>query len=182
MWCNGLAAEQILQRLCAQAPFSQLRPSPTPWRGLLRLTSVVDQLEADLPSQFADLNRPLGVGVVDDTGKPTLLRDGPLAPAVAASCAIPWLFEGVVIAGRRWSDGGARDRTALGSWRSYRPHTPVVLHKVARSSGLQLDDDLSHVTICNSARSGAHFWDLGDTRARYDRSYGDALRVLEALG
>ncbi|MGB0764739.1 MAG: patatin-like phospholipase family protein, partial [Luminiphilus sp.] len=52
-------------------------------------------------------------GVTDDQGQPTLLTSGPTVPAVAASCAVPWLFRPVDIDGRSWADGGKAGATWL---------------------------------------------------------------------
>lgn len=181
LWLSGLTAEEVLERLTAQTPWSQLRWSPTPWRGLFRLDRVLEQLAEELPESIEDLPVPFAAGVVDDSGTATLRAGGPLVRAVLASSAIPYVFEPISMDGRLWSDGGARDRTALTSWRQVRPHSRVVLHRVQRSSGRDLDDDLTGVHICPSPRSGAHLWDLGDVRHRYEATRQRTKAALLAL-
>lgn len=56
---------------------------------------------------FSDLQKELVIATTDiDTGELVLLREGPLAPAIRASCSMPGVFAPVEIAGRRLVDGG----------------------------------------------------------------------------
>ena len=56
---------------------------------------------------FADLAVPFAAVATDMAdGQATLLRDGPLRPALLASAAIPAVFPWVEIGGRRYVDGG----------------------------------------------------------------------------
>jgi NTE family protein len=61
----------------------------------------------DLPETFEELAIPLRIVATDFYGwTETVLEDGPLRPAVAASIAIPSLFRPVVVHGRVQIDGG----------------------------------------------------------------------------
>lgn len=61
-----------------------------------------------LPETFEELAVPLKVVACDFYGwNETVLQEGPLKPAIAASIAIPALFRPVVINGRVQIDGGA---------------------------------------------------------------------------
>ncbi len=177
LWAAGWPAEDIYGELCGQPPIGFVRPHPAFWRGLFSLSAVVERLRSDLPAKFEDLKRPFGVGVVQ-AGNPRLLTSGDLPLAVAASCAIPYVFSPVLIEGDPCSDGGALDRTALSSWRAHRPGRDITLHLVDRSSGSTVEPDLDGVRLVRSSRSGAQFWSLGDTRTKYDRTRAAALAVL----
>ncbi|MEZ4318397.1 MAG: patatin-like phospholipase family protein [Myxococcota bacterium] len=180
LWVAGMPAEEIFTRLTASAPLRRVRPSATPWRGLLSMAPVIRELEADLPAAFSDLGRPFAVGVIDPSRTPRLLSGGPLPRAVAASCAIPGLFGAVEIDGQRFADGGVVDRLGLGAWRALRPHSEVVVHVVDRSSGGE-EADLEGLRVIRSPRSGAQLWSLGDARARYERARAEATSVLRGL-
>ena len=71
---------------------------------------------------FADLAVPFAAIATDMAdGRPTLLREGPLRPALLASAAIPAVFPWVEIGGRRYVDGGVasnvpvREACAMGA-------------------------------------------------------------------
>ena len=77
-----------------------LRPNMQPWKGgVLTLDPTVERLRQLLPATFEELPIPFAVGVVDQTGKHTLVRSGPLPEAVAASAAIPMIFAAVNVPG-----------------------------------------------------------------------------------
>ena len=180
LWAAGMPAETIFRRLTERAPLRQVRPCFRPWRGMFSLKPVIAELRKDLPARFEDLERPLGIGVMDRDRRPALRTSGPLPEAVAASCAIPWLFAAVPIDGVSWADGGLADRTALTAWRALRSQRPTVLHLVERSKGQERSDDLTQVTVVTTPRSNARLWDLGDARARYERARRLATEKLRS--
>lgn len=93
-------AVQVAAELSRVPPAQLLRPNLQPWKGgVLTLDPVVERLRQLLPATFEELPVPLAVGVVDQTGKHTLVRSGPLPEAVAASAAIPMIFAAVNIPG-----------------------------------------------------------------------------------
>jgi len=63
---------------------------------------------------FADLAVPFAAVATDMAdGQATLLREGPLRPALLASAAIPAVFPWVEIGGRRYVDGGVASNVPL---------------------------------------------------------------------
>lgn len=178
LWATGMPARDVLRRLTELTPLRQVRPSGRIWRGLFSLKPVIRSLRRDLPARFEDLERPLGVGVMDRAWRPALLTSGPLPEAVAASCAIPRLFAPVRIGAAWWADGGLADRTALTAWRAYRPDRPVVLHLVDRSKGADVDADLSSCRVVRSPRADARLWDLGDVQRAFEISRQAGLAAL----
>ncbi len=65
------------------------------------LTEIIGEVN------FADLRKPLAISATDMvTGEPVALREGPVARAVHASCAVPGIIEPVEIGGRLLGDGG----------------------------------------------------------------------------
>lgn len=177
LWTAGLPAERVLDELTSTRPLWRVRPSVRPWRGLLSMQPVIRQLRALLPATFEELPRPFAVGVCQGR-EHLLIRSGPLPEAVAASCAVPGLFAPVDLDRGPCADGGFVDRTALGAWRAARGGVPVLLHRVDRSAGAAIEDDLTGVRVVRSPRSGASLWSLGDTRARYEATRREAARIL----
>ena len=162
LWAAGHPLDTISAELSSRTPLSFFRLHKRPWQGLVSLRLMVELLEDLLPPTFADLQRPLGVGVVDGERRYRLLTGGELASAVAASCAIPHIFAPVWVDGEPFIDGGVVDRLGLAAFRAWRPENPVVAHHVERTAGRDVAIDPCRVTLVTTPRSGARFWDLGD--------------------
>ena len=82
-------------------------------------------------------------------------------PALAASCAIPYLFAPVKIDGVEYGDGGFVDRIGAQAWRQLRPDAQCVAHMVDRSNGAADEVGLDGVTVVRTPRSFASFWSMG---------------------
>jgi NTE family protein len=113
LWAAGVPAAALREELLA------LRREhfwdPWPGAGLLRGRLFRARLEAMLPVRtFEECPIPLALSAYDVLGfRTAVLRTGPLAPAVHASCAAPILFQPVRIGARLYSDGGVLDRHGL---------------------------------------------------------------------
>jgi NTE family protein len=89
-----------------------LRGIPRPTRTLPRLTGYLDSLQGTFDGR-------LRIAVVDRASGRRVMLGAPDAPhshvsqAVLASCAIPWVFAPVEIAGREYVDGGVWSPTNL---------------------------------------------------------------------
>jgi len=79
-----------------------------PRMGLLATARLERDLERSLgAARFEDLRLPFAAVAVDiAAGEEVVLRSGPLAPAVRASCSVPGIFEPVELDGRLLVDGG----------------------------------------------------------------------------
>lgn len=181
LWLAGLGEHALVEELGATAPLLRLAPSTRPWRGLLDMRPVVRRLRARLPARIEDLSRPFAVGVMNERGEHELLTRGPLAEAIAASCAMPTLFRAVVVEGVAYRDGGAVDRLGLDAWRRWRPGQRAVAHWVERTAGREVETGLSDVFVVRSPRSRARLWSLGDFRAQLEESRRLAAERLERL-
>ena len=178
LWLSGLSSEDVFRMTTVRAPLRAVRFSSAPWRGLFTMEPVIRELRQVLRPRFEDLDVPFAVGVLDDTGAHRLLREGPLPEAVAASCAMPYVFHPISLGALRCSDGGAIDRTGLGPWRAIRGRVPTILHLIERSHGAQEDGIPSDVLCVRSPRSGASLWSLGPARQRFEDTRAEALRLL----
>ena len=170
LWAAGMSAARIGEELSARAPARSLRPSLRPWRGLFRIQPVVARLRGLLPATFGELQRPLGVGAMDRDGAHHLLTDGPLPEAVAASCAIPVVFQPVTLGGRRLWDGGAVDRLGLDGWRGWRPGRQALVHWVEGTRGKEPATGLDGLEIVRTPPSGASFFSLGEFDAQVEQA------------
>jgi predicted acylesterase/phospholipase RssA len=167
----------VYSELCGRAPASWIRPAWTPWLGAFHLDEVRRHLRDRVPADFSHLMRSFGVGVAEG-GQAHLLTEGNLPDAIAASCAVPYLFQPVVIDGRAFIDGGAVDRTAIEAWRRQRPGRTLLLHLMEASMAEPKETPQADVVV-RSPRSGAHLWSLGDHRARFDRTRAATRAALE---
>ena len=165
LWAAGVPAAELERLVATRRPFDLMGWHAAIWRGAFSLDPLVAWLEGLLPSTFADLRHPLAVGVVAPGGGAALLREGPLARAVAASCAIPGVFAPVELGGARYRDGGAVDRLMVGPWRAWRGDRPAIAHLVDRTGGTDVDTPLTGLAVIRTPRSGASFWSLGDVAA-----------------
>lgn len=110
LFCRGWSPEQML-RLVRGLNLLQLGRPSLRRPGLLdgaRFEELFRRLVGDL--SFADLSIPLAVVACDLlSGEKVILREGPLAPAVRASCSIPGIFDPVEMGPYLLVDGGVVD-------------------------------------------------------------------------
>ncbi|MBI5069533.1 MAG: patatin-like phospholipase family protein [Deltaproteobacteria bacterium] len=113
LWGAGLPAARLREELLALR--RQDFWDPGFGLGLLRGRLFRERLRALLPvATFEQSPRPLAFSAYDLGSRRTVvLRSGPLADAIHASCAAPVLFQPVRLAGRLLTDGGVRDRHGL---------------------------------------------------------------------
>jgi len=180
LWAAGWSAQDLFVALTERLPVASVRPSATPWRGLLSMRAVIADLSARVPERFEDLERPFAVGVMTADGGHRLVRSGPLAPAVAASCAIPRLFSPVSLDGELCADGGFTDRIGARAWRSWRGERSAIVHMVDRSGGSEGDPGVDDLVVVRTPRSFARLWDLGDVQARFDEARRLTHDILDA--
>ena len=177
LWAAGQPLDLIAEVVGGQQPLSMCGLHLAPWKGLFSLDRVVARMAEYLPPTFADLPYPFAAGVYGPDGRPALLTHGSLPEAVAASCAIPYLFVPRTLHGTAWRDGGVKDRTGIGAWRALRPEPPLLVHLVERSKGGE-DAGLEGHQVVRSPRSGASLWNLGDFQAQRGESREIALQAL----
>jgi NTE family protein len=113
LWAAGLPARRICDELLSlrRAHFWD----PRPGLGLLRGGLFRARIEALSPVRTLEECRvPVAISVFDVRAlRTTVLRRGPLALALHASCAAPLMFQPVRIGDHIYLDGGIRDRPGL---------------------------------------------------------------------
>lgn len=113
MWAAGVTAERFWDNLMHIERHDFW--DPRPGLGLLAGRLFLDRLRTLLPVQtFEECRVPLSVSLFDLRARKTVVRDsGELAPALRATCSVPFLFHPVRIDGRLFVDGGVADRPGL---------------------------------------------------------------------
>eukprot|EP00238_Polyblepharides_amylifera_P002808 CAMPEP_0196581734 /NCGR_PEP_ID=MMETSP1081-20130531/35280_1 /TAXON_ID=36882 /ORGANISM="Pyramimonas amylifera, Strain CCMP720" /LENGTH=224 /DNA_ID=CAMNT_0041902071 /DNA_START=150 /DNA_END=824 /DNA_ORIENTATION=- len=190
LYAAGYKPKEILTLLCEKPPVEWLGTPSGPW-GVLSLEKVVDRFRGLLPETFEELDIPFAVGVVESkgikSGKYKIIHSGPLAEAVVASAAVPFLFVPVCIPGQqgmKYIDGGKHDRVGLRAWRerrrttgaSFGPVPPVLAHVIERSSQFSGDDDIKQllleeerVLFVRSPKSGLSLTSVGNYEADFQQ-------------
>ncbi len=105
----GLSPEAIYERARHLSWRRITRPVSPRRLGLVSLEPLAEILEDALggPKTFADLPIPCALMAFDiEREEPVVLREGPVAQAVLASCAVPGIFTPVRWDGRLLVDGG----------------------------------------------------------------------------
>ena len=102
--------------------------------GLLRGRLFRERIDSLLSVRTFDRCRvPAAVSVFDVLTRTTRVLDaGDVAPAICASCAVPFLFHPVRIGGRAYLDGGILDRPGLAGMPA--SETRVLFHHIASRS------------------------------------------------
>lgn len=170
MWAHGMSLDAIRAELTTKAPAHMIQAHWRVWRGLFVFDRVLVRLKELLPPRFEDLRRPFGVGVRGPGKRHVLLTSGSLPEAVAASCAIPFVFAPVRVDGVLYQDGGAVDRYGIEPWMAHRGEKRPIVHRVEASLGREGEGALQGLTVAHTPRSGASFWDLGDVERQIDEA------------
>jgi NTE family protein len=99
--------EELIRHVLKLRWWKLLRPS-FPIRGLIDGRPIARFVTEMIgPVEFSDLAIPLAIVACDlKTGEKVVLREGPVASAVQASCSLPFFFNPTVIEGRALVDGG----------------------------------------------------------------------------
>ena len=191
MLAAGLPAAEIQRELGAQRPIRLLRPASRPWSGPVGTRALVSRLRDILPPTFADCEFPLAVGVYDVRDKarePQLLTEGDLPLAVAASCAVPGIFQPVRIGERRYADGGAVDCTFVRAWRRWRPDRYAIVELVSKlqageygpRDGFDAESSADLLEL-RTPRAKASFFSLGDFDGECVRAQAMASAQLDSV-
>ena len=153
LWAAGFSGkelEELAEEMHDRRQLWKLAdPIIPPMTGLFHGRKAKAHLERSLGDlRFEDLERRFLVITVDiDTKERIVLREGSVAEAVHASCAMPGIIAPVKINGRRCVDGGIVDPIPVGSLHRYSNADRVVAVSVIPTfdevdSGMMDDDEL----------------------------------------
>ena len=175
LWGAGMPALRLRDELLSlrREHFWDPRLGP----GLLRGALFRERLVKFLPVRtFEEAPRPIAVSVFDLFSRRTaVVRKGPLAEALHATCAVPFLFHPVWLSGRPCADGGVLDRhglaaTAPGERILYHHLTSLSPWRRAGSPALRIPDrpSLRAVAIDGLPRLGP--FRLGRAREAFEKA------------
>lgn len=110
LYCEGIAPKEILE-IIRQTNFIRHVRFGYSFKGILSLEKITVILDKHIPhNTFESLKIPLVVTATDiELGKAVRFRNGPLAPAVIASCSLPGLFVPFQYQGSYYVDGAIVD-------------------------------------------------------------------------
>ena len=178
MWSGGMSIAEIKAELTSQKPYSLLAWNWKVWQGLFSMDKLIQRLEQYLPSSFEALPHAFGVGVCTMDRQAQIVCQGSLVHAVAASCAMPYVFAPVMIDGTPFCDGGTVDRIQLTGWRKLRSNREFLVHVVNRSHGAAVEAGLEGTVVVRTPRSGASFFGLGDFAAQQEEARQESHRIF----
>lgn len=180
LWASGMSEEEMISLLHEPRPISKINFNWTVWQGFFHFQTFQELLTQHLPERIEDLPIPFGVGVCTMKREAQILTKGPLVEAIAASCAIPYVFKPVSVEQVRYRDGGFADRIAAKGWREYRPDEKYAAHIVDRSNGVANEVGLDGVAhIVRTPRSFASLFDMGDFQGQIEEAHRLSLEQLK---
>jgi NTE family protein len=108
MYCSGLSSDEMLEFVKKSNIYKSISFS-WPLMGFASLNYLKERLLEVIPSdKFEDLSKPLYVAMtnISDGKLEVASEKGSVLDAVAASCAIPMIFEPIKLNGKLYVDGG----------------------------------------------------------------------------
>ena len=164
LWAAGVSEKTMIELLHVPKPITVVDFHWQLWKGLLQFHTFKERLRAVLPERIEDLSVPFGVGLCTMEREAIMVTKGNLVDAVAASCAVPYMFCPMPFEGTLYRDGGFADRVGAINWKSVRPDSTLDMcaHIINRSNGVAIEKGLEDVTIVRTPRSFATLFSMGD--------------------
>ncbi|HPE20086.1 MAG TPA: patatin-like phospholipase family protein [Candidatus Mcinerneyibacteriales bacterium] len=115
LWASGYKAEEIYN-IAEGIRKKDILKINLPKKGIFSLSKLEEIIKGYIPhNSFESLEKPFGcVATHLNSGRALYLTQGPLARAVAASCAVPVVFSPVEIDGESYVDGGLVENVPVG--------------------------------------------------------------------
>jgi NTE family protein len=132
-YCSGRSVSEI-KSIVTKMSWKDLFKLTVPRRGLIKSSRLLEMLEGQLgDTSFDQLNIPLIVNAVDlISGEEVIFTEGPVARAVAASCAIPGIFTPIRVDGRLLVDGGLLDNVPAANMKAKNVDFIIAVNVVAQ--------------------------------------------------
>jgi hypothetical protein len=164
LWAAGVSEKTMIELLHVPKPITVVDFHWQLWKGLLQFHTFKERLKAVLPERIEDLSVPFGVGLCTMEREAIMVTKGNLVDAIAASCAVPYMFCPMPFEGTLYRDGGFADRVGAINWKSVRPDSTqdMCAHIINRSNGVAIEKGLEDVTIVRTPRSFATLFSMGD--------------------
>ncbi len=172
LWANGVSEAEMIELLHVPRPLSVVDFHWQVWKGLFRFDTFKNRLREVLPERIEDLPIPFGVGLCTMDRRAIMVTRGNLVDAIAASCAVPYMFCPMLFEGTLYRDGGFADRVGAINWKSVRPDSnqPMMAHIVDRSNGVATEVGLEDVGVIRTPRTFASLLSMGDFLGQLDEA------------
>ena len=179
LWANGMAESEMIELLNVPRPLSQVDFHWQIWKGFFVFDTFKKRLREVLPERIEDLPIPFGVGLCTMDRKAVVVTRGNLVDAIAASCAVPYMFHPMPFEGTLYRDGGFADRIGALGWAEFRGDSapPAIAHIVNRSNGVANEVGLDGIPIVRTPRSFASLLSIGDFLGQLD----EAAQITQAF-
>jgi|MTBAKSStandDraft_2_1061841.scaffolds.fasta_scaffold02121_18 NTE family protein len=115
LWASGYKAEEIYA-IAEGIRKKDILKITLPKKGIFSLSKLEEIIKEYIPhNSFESLDKPFGcVATHLNSGRALYMTTGPLSHAIAASCAVPVVFNPVVIRGESYVDGGLVENVPVG--------------------------------------------------------------------
>ncbi len=203
LYCAGFSVGEI-KDIAINMSWRDLVKISIPRKGLIKTSQLLQLIEAQIGRvKFDQLELPLTVNAVDLlSGEEIVIEDGPVAKAVAASCAIPGIFTPVKYGRRLLVDGGLLNNVPV----EHLKHRKLD-YLIAVNAGAQMplqkepgsifeilvlsyhimrldrESDVCEVadTVIEPDLGDIHFYDTGKSGMLIKRGYDAAQKALEKV-
>lgn len=164
LWANGCSEEDMIDLLHVPRPLDVIDFHWQIWKGAFQFHTFKERLRSVLPSRIEDLPIPFGVGLCTMDRQAIMVTEGNLVDAIAASCAVPYMFCPMPFEGAFYRDGGFADRIGVKQWKAVRSNQtePLMAHIIDRSNGVANEEGLEGVSVVRTPRSFASLFSMGD--------------------
>jgi len=114
-WASGYKADEIYA-IAEGIRKKDILKIALPKKGIFSLSKLEEIIKGYIPhNTFEGLDKPFGcVATHLNSGRALYMTKGPLARAIAASCAVPVVFNPVEIDGETYVDGGLVENVPVG--------------------------------------------------------------------
>lgn len=172
LWANGVSESDMIELLNVPRPLDVVNFHWQVWKGAFQFHTFKERLRAVLPERIEDLPMPFGIGLCTMDRKAIVVTKGNLVDAIAASCAVPYMFCPMPFEGTLYRDGGFADRIGMKGWKQYRADSAqsICAHIVDRSNGVANEEGLDGVKVIRTPRSFASLFSMGDFNGQLEEA------------
>lgn len=172
LWANGVSESEMIELLNVPRPLDVVDFHWQVWKGAFQFHTFKERLRAVLPERIEDLPIPFGVGLCTMDRRAIIVTKGNLVDAIAASCAVPYMFCPMSFEGTLYRDGGFADRIGMNGWKRFRTDSnqPICAHIVDRSNGVANEEGLENVKVVRTPRSFASLFSMGDFHGQLEEA------------
>ncbi len=203
LYCTGRSIDEITE-IVSQMSWKELIKLSLPRKGIIKSSRLLNMLKDELGDvTFDQLETPLIVNAVDLLeGEELVMTEGPVAEAVAASCAIPGIFTPVRLEDRLLVDGGLLNNLPSAHLKERDVDFIIAVNVTAQKPLHKEPETIFEVLIqsydiirrhrdipaCSNADAlvepdltGFNYWDTGKSKELIEKGYQAAAEALDNI-